>query len=265
MRRLIPILLLVTTTFAASVLWWRADRERRVASARVTQLEAALKNQPVPIVVPEVTEEEPGEASPATTAKTPRMPAGTDVAPYLRMIEELREQIREQAKELSAARDAAARAEAQTANVAAEGQKRQAQIEELQEDLKSVRRLADAVQVELKAKSERLVKAETAEKVMSERLARAEGSVAKVAQVSKEIEDLNRRREASITTLVRRYREVNDLYRSFALNAQTRETPGSGLQAGDLSRIQSAVQQAEEDLRQLQALNARMTQLAQGK
>jgi len=46
------------------------------------------------------------------------------------------------------------------------------------------------------------------------------------------------------------------------LAAQTRDTPATGLQAGDLSRIQTTIQQAEDDLRQLQTLNARVAQLA---
>jgi hypothetical protein len=122
--------------------------------------------------------------------------------------------------------------------------------------------VTEAVQAELRAKAERLLKAETSEKLLQERSARAEAAAAKVVVSTKELEDLNRRREAFLTTILRRFREVNDLYRNFTLAAQTRDTPATGLQAGDLSRIQTTIQQAEDDLRQLQTLNARVAQLA---
>jgi hypothetical protein len=106
---------------------------------------------------------------------------------------------------------------------------------------------------------------ETSEKLLQEKLSKAELAAKRVVVVSKDVEDLNRRREASLLTLERRYREVTDLYRNFSLNMQTRENPGQGLQAGDLSRIQTALQQAEEELRQLRSLNTRVAELARSK
>lgn len=262
MRRLIPYLLAMSTIIA-TFLAWRAEQGRRAVLDRVAQMEAQR-------TVPTVEEKSPVETAAESVEKTPetrvvRIPTGTDPGPYLKTIDELREQLNEQAKALSAARDAVARADAATAAEEAEGKKLKARLEELRDDAAAARRLGEALQAELRAKSDRLVKVETSEKLMQERLARAEAAAAKAAEPSKEIEDLNRRRDAFLTSLLRRYREVSDLYRNFTLNAQTRETPGGALQAGDLSRIQTAIQQAEEDLRQLQTLNARMAQLARVK
>ena len=194
----------------------------------------------------------------AAETRAVRVPAGTDPVPYIKTIDELRELLREQAKTLSAARDAAARAETTLVSQEAEGKNWKAQMDELRELAQGARRLGDALQIELRAKSERLLKVETSEKLLRDRLARAESVPAKVAGLSREVEDLNRRREALLMALLRGYREVGDLYRNFALNAETRD----GLQAGELSRIQTAIQRAEDDLRQLQALNARMARLA---
>jgi chromosome segregation ATPase len=180
----------------------------------------------------------------------------------LKTIDELREQLKAAAVELSGAKDEAMRAEARVTAETAEARRLKVQLEELREDAQSARRVTEAVQAELRAKAERLLKAETSEKLLQERSARAEAAAAKVAVSTKELEDLNRRREAFLTTILRRFREVNDLYRNFTLAAQTRDTPATGLQAGDLSRIQTTIQQAEDDLRQLQTLNARVAQLA---
>ena len=262
MRRMLPYLLLIPALIAA-FFGWRSEQGRRAALARVAQLEG---QRPAPAVEPVAAPEAaPASVVAAGGTRVVRVPTGTDPVPYINTIDELREHLKDQAKALSAARDAAARAESATATEAADGKKLKAQLDELRDDMQAARRMGEALQAELRAKSDRLVRVETSEKITQERLARAETAAVKVGGASKEIEDLNRRREAFLTALLRRYREVNDLYRNFTLNAQTRDVPGAGLQAGDLSRIQTAVQQAEDDLRQLQALNARIAQLAQAK
>jgi len=125
--------------------------------------------------------------------------------------------------------------------------------------------VSEALDTELKFKAQRLIQVETSEKLLQEKLSKAELAAKRVVVVSKDVEDLNRRREATLLTLERRYRDVTDLYRNFSLSMQTRENPGQGLQAGDLSRIQTALQQAEEELRQLRSLNARVAELGRGK
>ena len=252
MRRLIPYLLVLIT----AILGWRAEQGRRAALERIAQLEGQRTVLPVAPIPAAETLATPVPAAAETRAV--RVPAGTDPVPYIKTIDELRELLREQAKTLSAARDAAARAEATLVSQEAEGKNWKAQMDELRELAQGARRWGDALQIELRAKSERLLKVETSEKLLRDRLARAESAPAKVADVSREVEDLNRRREALLMALLRGYREVGDLYRNVALNAQTRD----GMQAGELSRIQTAIQQAEDDLRQLQALNARMARLA---
>lgn len=252
MTRLIPYLLVLIT----AILGWRSEQGRRAALERIAQLEGQRTVLPVAPIPAAETLAMPVPA--AAEMRAVRVPAGTDPVPYIKTIDELRELLREQAKTLSAARDAAARAEATLVSQEAEGKNWKTQMDELRELAQGARRLGDALQIELRAKSERLLKVETSEKLLRDRLARAELAPAKVAGVSREVEDLNRRREALLMALLRGYREVGDLYRNFALNAQTRD----GMQAGELSRIQTAIQQAEDDLRQLQALNARMARLA---
>lgn len=264
MRRMVPVLMLIPAV-VAGWFWWQAEQGRRAAVARVAQLEAARGGVPLPPEPVEGPVTTTGEPGPART-EVVRVPTGTDPAPYLKTIDELREQNAALAKELSTAKDASARADTATADGEAELKKVRAQMDDLREEAAMARRVADAVQAELRAKSDRLVRMETAEKLLQERAARAELAATRVATSVKEIDDLNRRREAFLTSLLRRFREVNDLYRNYAMNVQTRDgVAGPGLQAGDLSRIQSAIQQGEDELRQLQALNARMAQLARAK
>jgi chromosome segregation ATPase len=67
-----------------------------------------------------------------------------------------------------------------------------------------------------------------------------------------EFQELSRRQQTYTTTILRRYRELTDLFRSL---------PGMVEGKGDgpeLARIQYAVSMADEDLRQLNDLNARL-------
>ncbi len=74
-----------------------------------------------------------------------------------------------------------------------------------------------------------------------------------LTKISDDFDDLNRRRDQYMTNVLRRYREVTDLYRTLSLR---QEGPRD-----DLSRIQNAISLAEEDMRQLQSLNAQARRL----
>ena len=177
MRRLIPYLLLIPTGIT-SIFWWRAEQDRRVAWNRVAQLEGQRKTPAAePALEPEAAEE---PAAAAAQTRVVRVPTGTDPAPYLKTIDELREQLKEQSKALSTERDAAARAEAAFNSHEAESKKLRSQMDDLREDFQAARRLGEALQAELQAKSDRLVKVETSERLMQDRLAGAESGRTRV-------------------------------------------------------------------------------------
>ncbi|MBL8212769.1 MAG: hypothetical protein JNK87_18795 [Bryobacterales bacterium] len=84
--------------------------------------------------------------------------------------------------------------------------------------------------------------------------------LAQLRQIADTLEDLSRRRESFLTTILQRYREATDLFRAMALrldNMPDRSAAGSN----DLARIQNAISLADEDMRQLRVLNTRVTQV----
>lgn len=253
---------LVGLVAVATLGWlWRSAEGRSEAAAREV---AALRQEmagrmssapegPAPVAAEE---EEAKAAAPA-----PGKAAGVEMGPYLRMIDELRAKAAQFEKELGEAQGEAARQQARAAEQAERAEKAVAEAAGLREEAAQQRRLAEVYEAELKSKTQRMTSAETAEKVLQERLTVAERNARRTLNLSREAEDLSRRREAIIATLERRYREVTDLYRNHALNAQNREGGTPGVQAGDLSRIQSVLNQAEDELRQLRALNGRMLEM----
>lgn len=271
-RNLVPYFILGPAVVIAAIGWYRSDQGRRDAVERLSKLEAAASAPKVQLQASQTpTTQEPVPAIGKDQAATPRpssqrVPSITgDPAQDTRTIEELHGRIQALSNDLTIAREEAVRHESKAAAEAAESKKLQAQIEELQTGLQAAKQNAEAAIAEVRVKSERLTRAEASEKAAVDRAARAEAAVAKGSTQSKELEDLNRRRETVVTSLQRHYRDVTDIYRNFSLNAQTRDTSNAGMQAGDLSRIQAAIQQAEDDLRQLQTLNARITQLSRSK
>jgi len=128
-----------------------------------------------------------------------------------------------------------------------------AQLGESREQLSGANRLAEAMQEELKGKNERLAPLQSANQNLREENRQAREKIRKLGQLSAELEDVNRRREAYLTGILRRYRELTEQYRALATRLEDKaEAPSSS----DVTRIENTVSMAEEDLRQLRNLNS---------
>jgi chromosome segregation ATPase len=85
---------------------------------------------------------------------------------------------------------------------------------------------------------------------------------ADVAQIIANLQDLDRRRDVYLTSILRRYRDITSEFSAMSSMLDTSHDPSSGACNGaTLSRIQSAVTSAEDDLRQLNDLSARTQKL----
>ena len=83
-----------------------------------------------------------------------------------------------------------------------------------------------------------------------------------VAHIIDSLQDLERRRDVYLTSILRRYRDITGEFRAMGGMLDTSHDPNSGACGGaNLSRIQNAVNSAEDDLRQVNELNARAQKL----
>jgi chromosome segregation ATPase len=121
---------------------------------------------------------------------------------------------------------------------------------ELKDDLERTKRVVSAMEAELRTKTDRVGQLETALRKSNDDVTalRQRGSQAGAALA--ELAEINRRRENTLISLQRRYREVTDQLRGMAVRM---DAQGS---MPELSRIQTAVQSAEDDLRQLSSLSS---------
>ena len=85
---------------------------------------------------------------------------------------------------------------------------------------------------------------------------------AEVAKIITSLQDIERRRDVYLTSILRRYRDLTDEFHAMSGMIDTSHEPASGACGGAaLSRIQSAVTSAEDDLRQMNELSARSQKL----
>jgi chromosome segregation ATPase len=123
-------------------------------------------------------------------------------------------------------------------------------------------RMADAqtalesVQAELKAAQQRAALFEAE----NENLRKAQAAPSKVAARSGsspegDLDELSRRRDTYLKSVIRRYREIDNEYRALLRDPQQ----GQGPRANDpaVFHIQSVLAQAEDDLRQIDSLTAK--------
>jgi chromosome segregation ATPase len=249
--RLLAALALIFTLTAGALLW-RSEQRRAAAEDR---LAALLRDQTARPLPPAPVSNAPVASEPAASTRSGVSRREIDLSPYLKRIDELQQKIQELDRDLLASQSAQNQAQGRLADLNEAAQKSEAQLRDLREDADKNRRLAEVLDAELKAKSQRLVQAETTEKLMQQRVEKAELAARRAASTARGSEDINRRRELVLSSLLRRFREITEFCRSFSLQAQNRANAAAGLDAGDLSRLQTTLQQAEDDLEQLRSLN----------
>ncbi|MBM3745617.1 MAG: hypothetical protein FJW34_07455, partial [Acidobacteria bacterium] len=195
------------------------------------QLEAVPPGAPPPA-------REPEGAPPPREAPAP----GTQIESQV--IVSLRESLGRAHATLSELRNRLETLQAEIEKSAEEGKRLAASEAELKERLASGDRVLEALQAELKTRTERTTHLEAA----AERLRQENRSVSerlgRVAQLTRELEDINRRRETYLTSILRRYRELTEQHR---LLAGRSDSPGeSAVPAGaELARLQNAIAGAE--------------------
>lgn len=197
----------------------------------------------------------PAPAPPARDARpvTAPVPAEGASGEATRLLEERGQQLAEASKAREELEGQVRQLEERIQSLTAETEKVASAEKRLREQVEAAGRQVASLEGELKARDERLQKAELSIRELRQRGEDNAGRSAKLAKVSEDFEDLNRRRDSYMTNVLRRYREVTDLYRTMTLRPESAHT--------DVSQIQNAISLAEEDLRQLQSLNAQARRL----
>ncbi len=200
--------------------------------------------------------------APALPARPPAAPDESKRLEAIRNLAQAEQRIAALQSALNEARERGGQLDAQVERLQAENKRLESAAAETREDLASARRVIEATDNELKSKSERVAQLEAAVRSAREAQGAAQKKSQQVSTLLGEFADLNRRRETTLQSLQRRFRDISDQYRAFALRLDThRDNPAAAMP--DVSRIQAAVQAAEEEMRQLNTLNTQAQRLAQ--
>jgi chromosome segregation ATPase len=131
----------------------------------------------------------------------------------------------------------------------------QSQIDTLKQDLESA-------QAELQASRQRLAALEADNAKLKTDGSAGTARAAELARVLADLQDLDSRRDAHLTSIMRRYRDVTSQFRAMSgVLGSSRGSNSSPFNDAALSRIQNAISAADDDLRQLSELNAQARQL----
>jgi chromosome segregation ATPase len=255
MKRLWLVFLIVSALLAAALVW-----RERVLRAEIESLRAAIKQQPAEQVP------HPGEpprttpVAPAPSVESPGRTPAVDPPAVTAGIAEWRDKLDRASETITRLESRIAELETGIATATEENHKANAAQTRLEEDLAANKRLVDALQAELKTRTERATEAAAANRIAAEELRAVREQLKRATQPNKELDEINRRREMYLTNILRRYRELAEQYRLMAQRLDSGDLAPARA-PGELSRIESTVSMAEEDLRQLTNLNAQAARL----
>lgn len=210
-----------------------------------------------------------GQPLPAAGSAQTAAPAATKggATPYSRREADLTELIRLKDEQLSRSESALAEVRSKLAEMEQRFQATQEQDKQLRESEAALRQRIDQnteqiveLQQSSQQKDARLAQQEAALKTLRAESEQHARSLQRVRKLTEDLEDLARRRENYMTNILARYREATDSLRTLGLQL---ENPGEGPAATrpDISRIQSAIASADEDMRQLRSLTTRSRQV----
>lgn len=176
-------------------------------------------------------------------------------------VEQFRQQLQALRAELAETRqrsqDVESRAnelQSQLSTAAAENARLSAAASEVRQALAEANNQLGTLRADLQAQKDSVTQLEAT----NARLRKAAATQDQTALLA-EMQDVAIRREQHVDNLLRRYRELTEYYRTLAGAFDGRRNGDSVAPNGaEFSRIQNTLASAEEDMRQLTALNARM-------
>ena len=245
---------------AALALVWQV-RVNRQQAARVAQLSAEnrilrkragiLALQAVPVVAP------PAAEPPAAQDRSAPRPTKPGENPEdLISIQRLKLSLADANASIARLQSRLDEAEAKIQELAVDNKRLAASEADLTPNLATANQTVDVLQKELTGLRDHSTQIEIAYQKLRDQTGADAQKLAQLQQLAAEMLEIQQRRETYLNSIVRRYKQITEQYRSLAgvLQDQRTGTPAPG--STEMARIQDAISLAEEDLRQLSNLDA---------
>lgn len=190
-------------------------------------------------------------------------PARTEGVEAARLLIQMREKLAAAAQSVQTLDARVRELEASVEKLSMDNRRLAASETDLKESAARTNRIVEAMRFELNGKDERLSQLMATNTQLLNQYRESAARLDALPKLVRDLDEIDRQREAYLSGVLRRFREITDRYR--ALSARS-DDPGAGaaaVPAGDLLRVQTAVQMAEDDMRQISALNAQAGRLRQ--
>jgi chromosome segregation ATPase len=251
------------------VLWLSSRKEARVAEGELIQLrqahgEAESRVQTLEDQNTTLRKQlEENGVNPALAPPPPRSSTNASTLEAVRRLALAQQQLTDTKAQLQALQQRAQQLEYTTSQLQSDNKRLTTAAGEARDEADSLRRLNETIEAELKSKAARVDAAESLARHAQGETGEAKQQLSLTASTLRELDDIASRRDTYLSNLQRKYRDVNDQLRSISARLDRyRDTSSAPSFSTDLPRLQSLVQSAEEDLRQVQALNAQAQRLS---
>ena len=152
--------------------------------------------------------------------------------------------------------------EAQNGKLAAENQRLAVAGEDLKVSLAEANRTVASLRVELQGGQDRISQLVSENSRLLQENTAGKQSAGELRQVTTDLEEIFRRRQMYLNNILRRYKEITEQYRSLSgVLDSRRDREAVPVNSAEISRIQNTIAMAEEDLKQISALNAQAQRL----
>jgi len=235
------------------------ERQQAEDARALGQLRAAVRPEQARNAAPV----SPSEAGPAASPSRLGAPDTSELAVRDAAIQQLNHELAEAHADI-------ARLQTQPQNsvqekqeaLAAAGEDFQKREREWRDQLDSFKQQLDSARAESQAARERAASLEADNAKIKSEGGAGSTRAAELRKALATLQDLDRRRDSYLSSIIRRYREITDQFRAMTATLDSshgaESIPFSGIA---LSRIQNAISLAEDDMRRLNELNAQARQI----
>jgi len=249
--------IIVLLAAAAAVIWqMRVNRQQaaRLAQSAVenVQLRQRVADLTRAAAVPAAAPAQPAAESPA--APRAAKPAANPEEAIA--IQRLKLSLADANASVSRLELRADEAEAQVQDLTVDNKRLAASEADLKENLSAANNAVNALEKELRSSRERVSQVEIAYQRLRDQSGTDAHRLTEIQQLAAELQSIYNRREVYLNEILRRYRQITEQYRSLSGVMQAQRTGAPAAGSADLARIQDSIAMAEEDLRQLNNLNA---------
>lgn len=266
MRKWAAIVVICTAAAAGSAaIYWQsllisrlraqlaaADAEKAQLRQRVDQLTRAQAGNPAVA---------PKPSSPRSSPADPGAAQTLSAAEAEQRAERLREALAQATAETERLQSRVSELQGQVESAAADNRRLSGAVDESKRSLTDAEQAVEKLRAELKANSARAAQLDALNMRLKEEAAAGKQSASQTQQIVSDLDGIFRRREMYLNNILRRYREITEQYRAMSGVIGSRDREAATVGSTEISRIQNSIALAEEDLKQITALNAQASRL----